>query len=65
MEYTVRLHGRPVKSFKDQTEARKFMVELIQLQQLYQKQFDYLDEAVLQSDLSDSKQVLQRIMDMK
>lgn len=65
MEYTVRLHGRPVKTFTDQTEARKFMVEFIQLQQLYQKQFDYLDQAVLQSDLSASKQVLQRIMGMK
>jgi len=65
MEYIVRLYGRPVKSFKDQTEARKFMVEFMQLQQLYQKQFDYLDQAVLQSDLSASKQVLQRIMEMK
>ena len=65
MEYIVRLHGRPVKSFKDQTEARKFMVEFLQLQQLYLKQFDYLDEAVLQSDLSASKQVLNRIMEIK
>ena len=64
MEYTVRLHGRPVKSFKDQTEARKFMLELIQLQQLYQKQFDYLDEAVLKSDMKESKQVLKHIMEM-
>ena len=65
MEYTVRLHGRPIKTFTDQTEARKFMVEFVQLQQLYQKQFDYVDEAVLKSDLSASKQALQRIMEMK
>jgi hypothetical protein len=65
MEYTVRLDGRPVKTFKDQTEARKFMVEFVELQQLYRKQFDYIDEAVLQSDLSDSKKVIKHIMEMR
>jgi hypothetical protein len=65
MEYTVRLDGRLVKKFKDQTEARKFMVEFIELQKLYQKQFDYIDEAVLQSDLNGSKQVIKHIMEMR
>jgi hypothetical protein len=64
MEYTVRLDGRPVKTFKDQTEARKFMAEFIQLQKLYLKQFDYIDQAVLQSDLSGSKQVIKHIMSL-
>lgn len=63
--FTVNFNGRPVKSFGDQIEASKFMVEFVQLQQLYQKQFDYVDQAVLQSDLSASKQTLQRIMEIK
>jgi hypothetical protein len=61
--YTVRLHGSKVKDFTSKSEAQAFMLDFVLMQNEYVKQLDYLDEAVLQSDLSASKEVLKYIME--
>ena len=63
--FTVRLHGRPVKNFTDETEAKKFMVNFIMAQQLHQQSLDLVDEAVAKSDLSEANAVLKHIMEKK
>ena len=64
-EYTVRLHGNPVKKFTDLDEAKKFMVNFILAQQLHQQSLSLVDEAVLKSDLSEANAVLKYIMEKK
>ena len=64
-EYTVRLNGHPVRKFQDQIEAHKFLVNLMEVQQNQQKQFQYIDAAVEKSDLKESLEVLKRIMERK
>ena len=61
--YTVRWNGNPVKDFTDELMAKKFMIEFVTLQQDYLKQLEYLDEAVLKSDLSEANEVLSYIME--
>ena len=64
-EYTVRLNGSPVRKFMDKSEAKIFMVNLMLVQQNHQKQFQYIDDAVDKSDLKESLEVLQYIMEKK
>jgi hypothetical protein len=63
--YTVNIGGRPVKHFTNKTEATKFMVEFMHIQLLQTQSLAYLDEAVLKSDMSESKAVINYIMEMK
>jgi hypothetical protein len=63
--YTVRVGKQKLKEFTSKAEAQKFMVEFAVLQQLKVQQLDYLNEAVLKSDLSESKAVLKYIMEKK
>ena len=65
MEYTVYLNGRTVRKFGNKVEAQKFMVNLMEVQQNHQKQFQYIDDAVDKSDLKESLEVLQYIMEKK
>ena len=65
MEYTVRYNGKPVRTFSVKEDAQKFMVNFIEVQQDYQKQFQYIDDAVEKSDLKESLEVLQYIMERK
>jgi hypothetical protein len=63
--YTVRWNGKPVRNFTDELLAKKFMVEFITLQQDYQKQFEYIEEVVGKSDLSEANKVIKHIMEKK
>ena len=65
MEYTVRLNGYPIRKFGNKVDAQKFMVNFFEVQQNYQKQFQYIDEAVDKSDLKESLEVLRYIMERK
>ena len=60
--YTVRLNGYPVKHFNDKSLAKKFMVDILIDQQEKLKSLAYIDEAVLKSDMTESKEVLSYIM---
>ena len=62
--YTVRLNGYPVKNFKDELQAKKFMIDIQIQQQERIKQMAYIDEAVLLSDLKESNEVLKHIMSL-
>lgn len=63
--YTVRLNGYPVKEFKDELQAKKFMIDIQIEQQEKIKQLAYIDEAVLKSDLSEANDVIKHIMEIK
>lgn len=63
--YTVNVNGKPVKVFIDEAEARNYMLYLVNWQDSVSKSLAYVDEAVLKSDMRESKEVLQHIMEMK
>ena len=60
--YIVRLNGYPVKQFNDELLAKRFMVDILIDQQEKIKSLAYIDEAVLKSDMTESKEVLSYIM---
>ena len=62
--YTVRLGGNVLKEFKNKVEAQAFMLEYVMMQTEHIKQLDYLDEAVLKSDLTEAKVALKHIMEL-
>lgn len=65
MIFTVRIEGRPVKTFENKKDAQEFMVKFVEVLQLQQKQIAYVDEAVLKSDLLEANNILKHIMEMK
>ena len=54
-----------IKDFTSKEEAQKFMLDYVLMQNEYVLQLSYLDEAVLKSDLSEAKEAIQYIMDLK
>jgi hypothetical protein len=63
--YTVNVNGKPVKVFIDEAEARNYMLYLVNWQDSVSKSLAYVDEAVLKSDMRESKEILKHIMEMK
>ena len=63
--FTVRHNGNTVKSFSSMKDAQQFMVKFVEFQNMAVKQLEYIDEAVLKSDMAESKQVIKRIMEMR
>ena len=63
--YTVRLNGYPVKEFKDELLAKKFMIDIQIDQQHKIKQLAYIDEVVDKSDLSEANALIKHIMEIK
>lgn len=63
--FTVRVNGRPFKTFNDKQEAMKYMRDFVQWQQLEIKKLNYIDEAVMKSDLREAKEVIKHIMDKR
>lgn len=61
--YTVKLNGKPIKTFTTLVEAQKFMVIVQMDQQEKLKSLAYIDEAVLKSDLKESNELLSYIME--
>lgn len=64
MQYTVRYNGRAVKTFTEKSEANKFLLSFMECQMLAAQQLAFIDAAVLKSDMRESKEVLQHIMEM-
>ena len=61
--YTVNLNKSPVKVFATESEARDYMIYLVNWQDSICKSLNYIDEAVLKSDMKESKEVLKYIME--
>jgi hypothetical protein len=57
------LNGYPVKQFNDELLAKRFMIDIQIDQQKKLKALAYIDEAVLKSDMTESKDVLSYIME--
>jgi len=60
--FTVRHDGYPIATFDTQDKARDFLLKYMETQMLATQQLDYLDEAVLQSNMDESKMVLKHVM---
>ena len=63
--FVVRLHGTPLASFNTQDEARDFLLKYMETQLLATQSLNYIDEAVLKSDMTEAKQVIKHIMEMR
>lgn len=63
--YQVKLHGNVIKTFFTKQEARDFLVNFLEYQLLATQSLDLIDEAVLKSDMVESKQVIQHIMELR
>lgn len=65
MIYTVRINGKAVKTFSDKGDAKEFMQWLMTQQQLETQREKLIEEALLKSDFSESKTVINHIMSMR
>ena len=64
LKYTVRLNGKPIADFDDESKAKKFMVWFTQNQVDIEQQLAFIDEAVLKSDMSEAKTIIKHIMEL-
>ncbi len=62
--YTVRMNGLKVKDFASQKEANDFLLKFIQVQELQKTQLEFIDAAVLKSDLLEANQVIKYVMEL-
>jgi hypothetical protein len=65
LHYTVRYQGRAIKTFTEKTDAHKFLLSFLECQMLASQRLDYIDAAVLKSDLSEANTVIKHIMEKK
>ncbi len=63
--YNVRQHGKLLKSFETKEEAKKWLMDYMMVQELHRQSLDFVDEAVLQSNLSEAKAVINHIMELR
>lgn len=63
--YTVNVNGRPFKTFDKEADARSYMLYLVNWQDGFRKQTEYIEEAVAKSDMKEAKEVLKYIMEKK
>ena len=63
--FTVRLDGRPVKNFAKIEDAQQYMVYLTQWQSSQNLIFQLVEGALLNSDMRESKEVINHIMEKK
>ena len=63
--FTVRLDGRPVKNFANLQDAQQYMVYLSQWQSSQNLIFQYIEDALLNSDMKESKEIINHIMEKK
>lgn len=63
--FVVRLHGAPLASFDTKDEARDFLLKYMETQILATQSLAFIDEAVLKSDMKESKEVIRHIMEMR
>ena len=63
--FVVKLHGKPLAEFGTQDEARDFLLKYMEAQMLTTQSLALIDEAVLQSDMYEAKQVIKHVMEMR
>jgi hypothetical protein len=63
--FTVRLDGRPVKNFAKIEDAQQYMVYLSQWQTSQNLIFQLVEGALLNSDMKESKEIINHIMEKK
>jgi hypothetical protein len=65
MIYTVRYNGIPVAKFESKADANQYLLKFMEHQNLAGQQLDYIDAAVLKSDMSEANTLIKYIMGMK
>ena len=65
MIYTVRYNGIPVANFESKADASEYLLKFMEHQKLASQRLDYIDAAVLKSDMSEANAVIKHIMGVK
>jgi hypothetical protein len=65
MIYTVRYNGIPVAKFESKTDANQYLLKFLEQQMLASQRLDYIDAAVLKSDMSEANAIIKHIMEMR
>jgi hypothetical protein len=65
MIYTVRYNGIPVAKFGSKADANQYLLKFVEQQKLAGQRLDYIDAAVLKSDMSEANAVIKHIMEMR
>jgi hypothetical protein len=65
MIYTVRYNGIPVAKFESRFDANKYLLNFMEHQKLATQRLDYIDAAVLKSDMSEANTLIKHIMEMR
>ena len=65
MIYTVRYNGIPVAKFESKADANQDLLKFMEQQNLAGQRLDYIDAAVLRSDMSEANTLIKHIMEMR
>lgn len=65
MIYTVRYNGIAVAKFESKTDANQYLLNFMEQQKLAGQRLDYIDEAVLKSNLVEANTLIKHIMEMR
>jgi hypothetical protein len=65
MIYTVRYNGIPLAKFESKIDANQYLLKFMEQQNLAGQRLDYIDAAVLKSDMSEANTLIKHIMGMK
>jgi hypothetical protein len=65
MIYTVRYNGITLAKFESKIDANQYLLMFMENQKLATQRLDYIDAAVLKSDMSEANALIKHIMEMK
>jgi hypothetical protein len=65
IQYTVRINGKPIKNFYDESEAKLFMQWLMNRSKEEVIRESLIESALEKSDLNEAKVVIKHIMELK
>ena len=65
MTFTVRVNGRPFRTFNDKQAAMQCMKDFVMWQQLQVDALAKIDADVLKSDMKEAKEVIEKVRNLK
>jgi hypothetical protein len=65
MIYTVRYNGITLAKFESKIDANQYLLKFMEQQNLAGQRLDYIDAAVLKSDMSEANTLIKHIMEIR
>jgi len=65
MIYTIRMNGKPIKTFSDKGDAKEFLQWLLTQQQLESEREKLIEAALAKSDFNEAKTIINHIMEKR